>query len=201
MVALTTGDAARAGCTDVERRVAAAFEAGLRGVVLREPELEDREYLALARRIVELARRSGDDAWVSLHDRVHLAVEAGADAVQLGGASLAPSVARELLPETVAIGFSIHQGDDPHVARGADHLFLAPVFATNSKPGAAPIGTEALGALHAAIGLPVFALGGVTPANAADCLRAGAAGVVVLSGILGSSDPAGATRRHLEALR
>jgi thiamine-phosphate pyrophosphorylase len=70
--------------------------------------------------------------------------------------------------------------DDIHVARKeqVDLVLFSPVFEKLAGPETAPQGLEALRrACTAAEGLPVFALGGVTSFNAANCVTAGAAGV------------------------
>ena len=56
--------------------------------MLREPRLPDREFLELARELAARCRERG--AWFCVHDRVHAALAAGADAVQLGFRSLVP---------------------------------------------------------------------------------------------------------------
>jgi thiamine-phosphate pyrophosphorylase len=56
-----------------------------------------------------------------------------------------------------------------------------PVWATPSKPDADPaIGLEGLAEICRAVSIPVVAIGGVDVFNAADCIRAGAAGVAVV---------------------
>jgi thiamine monophosphate synthase len=61
------------------------------------------------------------------------------------------------------------------------------VWATPSKLDAEPpIGVKGLAAICAAVHVPVVAIGGIDAANAAACIRAGAAGVAV---IRAASDP------------
>ncbi|MGZ4257913.1 MAG: thiamine phosphate synthase, partial [Gaiellaceae bacterium] len=56
-----------------------------------------------------------------------------------------------------------------------------PVWATPSKPDAdPPIGLDGLAEICAAVSVPVVAIGGVDASNAAECIRAGAAGVAVV---------------------
>ena len=193
IVALTPGDA-RAG---LERAVQSAVEAGLRGVVLREASLSDRAYLELA-----LALRARLDpalgGWLCLHDRPHLARAARADAVHLGGRSLAARDVRAWLDPELALGLSTHAGDDPRGWSEADYLFHGPVLAT-TKPGARPpIGFEALARAVASTPRPVWALGGLEPADAAAVRASGASGVAVLSGILPRPDAALRAREYLE---
>jgi thiamine-phosphate pyrophosphorylase len=72
---------------------------------------------------------------------------------------------------------------------------------SGSKPGYGPVlGLAALAAMAQRGKRPVIALGGVTPATAAACLAAGAAGVAVMGGIMAAADPAAATAALLEAL-
>jgi thiamine-phosphate pyrophosphorylase len=55
------------------------------------------------------------------------------------------------------------------------------VWATPSKPDAdPPIGLDGLRELCDPVSTPVVAIGGVDASNAADCIRAGAAGVAVI---------------------
>jgi thiamine-phosphate pyrophosphorylase len=81
-----------------------------------------------------------------------------------------------------------------------DYLLLAPVFPTSCKPHAAPIGTEAIARLTNSAHPPVVALGGVTPLNAAACLRAGASGIAVCGGVMESSVPTHAVADYLQVL-
>ena len=64
------------------------------------------------------------------------------------------------------------------------------------RPYGSPVGVDALRDA-AAIGLPVLALGGVTPARAPECQAAGAAGVAVIRAIFAADDPGAALVRLL----
>lgn len=81
-------------------------------------------------------------------------------------------------------------------ALGCTFALLSPVFPPGSKPGdrRPTLGLPGLSALCAAAPLPVLALGGITPQNAAACRRAGAWGVAALGACFrdGHVDPAAA---------
>jgi thiamine-phosphate diphosphorylase len=193
LLALTPGD----GAPDLCARVARAAAAGLRGVLLREPRLEDGACLALAG---ELARALAPwpGAWLGLHDRPHLAHACAAAGVHLGGASLTPDQVRPWLAPGVALGLSSHAGDDPARWSGADYLLHAPF---GNVPGkGAPLGPQGLAAAVRAAPCPVWALGGIGPDDVAAALGAGARGVAVLRGLLGAPDPARATLAYLAGL-
>jgi thiamine-phosphate pyrophosphorylase len=198
LVALSPGDLAERDVPRFLRAVESALEAGLRGILLREPGLEDRPLLAAAR---ALRASLPADAYFVLHDRVHLVEAAGAHAVHLGFRSLAPGVARELVADEIALGFSAHAGDAQDAWAGADYLFFGPVLDTPSKRGLqAPVGFDGLRRAVERAQLPVWAIGGLRPEHAAPALAHGAAGIAVLGGILRSADVPAALHAYARAL-
>jgi len=50
------------------------------------------------------------------------------------------------------------------------------------------------------VSIRVIAIGGITPANVADCLRCGARGVAVLSPLMTAKDPRAVAKAYWEAL-
>lgn len=52
-----------------------------------------------------------------------------------------------------------------------------------------PIGLQGLRQMSDVCAVPLYALGGITPTRCNSCLKAGALGVAVLSGIMGAKDP------------
>lgn len=198
LVALTPGDLDALQVARFGTVIEAAIAAGLRGILVREPALSDRVFLELA---LEIAGQLPPDGYLAIHDRVHLAPAATARAVHLGFRSLTPSDARKILPHDVAIGLSAHAHDAPEDWRGADYLFFGPVLDTPSKQGLlSPVGFEGLARATAQSPVPVFAIGGLTPEHAAPVRRAGAHGIAVLRGVLGSPDPAASVRAYVRAL-
>ena len=107
-----------------------------------------------------------------------------------------PAVAevQRLVGNDVLIGRSVHTAVAARVAVGVDYLIAGHVFTTASKPGQPPIGLSGLNAIANATDLPVLAIGGITAANVADCLAAGAHGVAVISAIADAPDPESAAR-------
>ncbi len=195
LVALSPGGLAEGGPDRIGtflRSLKSAASSGLAGLVLREPAMGDRALLDLARACRDLL------PWLAVHDRVHLAGACAADAVHLGFRSLAPTEARAILLDDIAIGLSAHEPDGIERWRDADYLFFGPVFDTPSKRGV--VDPTGLGGLVQAVqrsSAPIWAIGGITPERVGDCLGAGCMGVAVLSGILGSPQPATAVRAYL----
>lgn len=160
------------------------LSAGARGLLLREPALEDGAFLDLALELRALMDRECPEAWLGLHDRVHLAAAAGADAVHLAGHSLDAEAARGVVGEELAIGVSTHAGDGEPRWKGADFALHAPVFEPNSKHVQAPVlGPEGLRDFCAVCSLPVWALGGVEPGVIASLAGTGAVGAAAIGAV------------------
>ena len=155
--------------------VAAAVDAGARAVVLRDKDLPLPERAALADTIAGLlAPVDGVLVWAGA------AGSAGRAAVHLSAADPLPD------PRPALLGRSCHSADELVRARaeGCDWAFVSPLGATASKPGHGPaLGLTGLAAL-APLGPPVFALGGVRPADVAGCRAAGAYGVAVMGPVM-----------------
>jgi thiamine-phosphate pyrophosphorylase len=115
-----------------------------------------------------------------VNDDVDAAIELGADGVHLGrddrGAERALDAGLLLGLSAASVGEAV-EGE----RRGAGYIGAGPVWATPSKTDAdPPIGLDGLRAICAEVVIPVVAIGGVDASNAAECIRAGAAGVAVI---------------------
>lgn len=161
----------------------------------RGHSLSGREHYELA---VRLAARPSVRLFVN--DRLDIALAAGALGVQLSRSGLLPADARRLSPDWW-IGCSVHSRDEARTARdwGADYLLVGPVYHTTTHPTASPLGLPAVGAI-VQLGLPVIAIGGVTPERARELAGAGAYGVAAIRAIWDAADPHGAARSLLEAV-
>jgi len=120
------------------------------------------------------------DATFVVNDDLEAALRLGADGVHLGWKDTGVERARA---EGLMLGLSAASADQARVgvARGAAYIGAGPVWATPSKPDAdPPIGLDGLAEICRAVSIPVIAIGGIDATSAADCIRAGAAGVAVI---------------------
>lgn len=180
------GGARAARLAAFPRAIGALVAAGVRGLLLREPHLEDGAFLALARSARAVLEADGDGLWLGIHDRVHLAAAAGADGVQLAGSSLAAAEARAVVGPSLSIGVSTHDGDGPERWEDADFVLHAPVFQPLSKAGTAPpVGPDGLEAFCSSCDLPVWALGGVDLEGLQRLGGTGASGAACIGAIWG----------------
>lgn len=154
----------------------ACLARGARLLQLRAPTLTHAAYRELA--ITVLARCRARGAALLLNADPALALELGADGAHLNARRLLATTTRPL-PRTRWLSASCHDAAELAQARriGVDFVLLSPVLATASHPNATPLGWPALAALAAAAGLPVYALGGIGPAQFGAALEAGCIGI------------------------
>ncbi|NGN94355.1 thiamine phosphate synthase [Nocardioides sp. KC13] len=179
--------------------IAACAEAGLTHVVLRELD-EPLEHRA---RLAELLMARGLDV-IAAHTPLPGAVGLNLPASASCNTSFGGLPARSERPDSptnsvLQLGRSCHSPAD--VARAAedgfDYAMLSPYALTDSKPGyGPPLGPDAFADLP----LPTYALGGITPDNAAEAVAAGAHGVAVMGAVMRADEPAQVVRDLLAAL-
>ena len=152
----------------------AAVAGGATVVQLRLKDASTEELVARGAPLRELG------ATFVVNDDVEAAVRLGADGVHLGRSD---SGTERALDEGLLLGLSAASVDEARDAerRGAAYIGAGPVWATPSKEDAdPPTGLDGLREICAAVAVPVVAIGGIDASNAADCIRAGAAGVAVI---------------------
>jgi thiamine-phosphate pyrophosphorylase len=150
-------------------------------VQLRLKDAATAEVVAAGEPILAACRRARV-AFV-VNDDVEAALRLGADGVHLGRGD--PGAERALEAGLV-LGLSAGSVEEALTAEaaGASYVGAGPVWATPSKPDAGePLGLDGLAAVCAAVATPVVAIGGIDSSNAADCIRAGAAGVAVIRAV------------------
>lgn len=170
---------------------------------LRGPRSDGRTLFGLAQPLGEAARTAG--ARLVVNDRVDVALLARADGVHLGVRSVPPEAARRVLGDDALLGVSTHADEEvAHaVSEGADWIFAGTIWASPTHPGRPGRG---IGAVASAVeratpaGVPVLAIGGVTPERAAEVRDAGGHGVALIRGVWDAADPEAALTRYLEVL-
>ncbi|MGA2286173.1 MAG: thiamine phosphate synthase [Dehalococcoidia bacterium] len=188
-------------CADktLDEVVAQAIEGGANVIQMREKDLPAAELFTLG---VRLRAVTKNRSLLLINDRLDVAQACGADGVQLPDSGLPTSVARWVMGRHALIGRSVHDTEAAKRAEtdGADMVLVGPVFKTDSKPDAEPVGVELVKEIAESVPLPVIAIGGITPENAGDVIRAGAAGVAVISAICAADEPRAAAKALMEAM-
>jgi thiamine-phosphate pyrophosphorylase len=169
-------------------------------VQLRDKKRDTRVMVDDARAVHDVLRQAGIPLLVN--DRVDVALAVGAEGVHVGQDDMAIEDARRLMGSRAIIGLSIHSVAEAEAAPvdEIDYAGIGAVFATGSKGDArAPIGAAGLARIvevlrRRAPEMPVCGISGITAANAAEIIAAGADGVSVISALSLKPDPAAAAR-------
>lgn len=162
---------------------------GLRGVMIREKDLEEEALYQLAEKCRPIFDRHHLPWFVN--GSVPVAKRAEATGVHLTAAQDVAAARATLGAETL-LGQSVHslQGAIDAERAGADLLVFGPIYATPGKARyGPPQGHDRLRAVCEAVRIPVFAIGGVVPERAQECRRAGAHGVAALSSLMQTNEP------------
>ncbi len=184
--------------------VEAAVSNGARIVQLREKDIPPEEVARLGRDLLVVTRRHG--ALLLINDYPEVARDIGADGVHVGREDTSVEAARALLGPQAIIGASCYGEIDRAVAAeraGADYVAFGTPFPSVTKPPTgAPRPERSLDLFRQArqrVTVPVFAISGITLANAPQVLAAGADGLAVVSAVFAAPD-VGAAARALAAL-
>jgi thiamine-phosphate pyrophosphorylase len=190
----------RGGRLSLAEQARLALEGGATALQLRHKEASSRQLYDEALVFRKLCDRHG--ALFIVNDRLDVALAAGADGVHLGAGDLPLAAARRLVPEGFVIGSSARTARGAREAQeeGADYLGVGAVFPTGTKEDAVVIGLGGFEAVCRSVTIPSVAIGGITEGDLAGLLRAGAAGVALVSAVVAADDPRRAARRLLEGL-
>lgn len=172
----------------------ACLVAGVTAVQYRAKQKTGRAMLKDAEQVKRLTERY--QVPLIINDRIDLAMAVDAEGVHLGQSDLPYAVARRLLGEKKEIGLSSSSYEEgkASILAGADCIGVGPIYPTPTKKDAKPpCGLTNLSRLKAEFPTAtLIAIGGISLANAAPVLAAGADGLAIISAILGNSDPAAA---------
>ena len=122
-----------------------------------------------------------------MNDRPDLCLAADFNGVHVGQDDLSPEAVRVIIGPDRWLGVSTHNPEQLSEAdlTSADYLAIGPVFATISKEKPDPvIGLDGVRRARSLTGKPLVAIGGITRANAASVIEAGADSLAVISDLL-----------------
>ncbi|MGO9088412.1 MAG: thiamine phosphate synthase [Candidatus Sulfotelmatobacter sp.] len=131
--------------------------------------------------------RTDSSVRLIMNDRADLCLAANFDGVHVGQDDLSPESVRKIIGAERWLGVSTHNPEQLREAdlTSADYLAIGPVFATSSKEKPDPVvGLDGVRRARALTRKPLVAIGGITRANAASVIEAGADSVAVISDLL-----------------
>jgi len=189
-------DRKRCAPKSLQTVVREACDAGVRAVQLREKDLGPYELEAYVSRLLTITQDRGAQliinrgAAIETTEDAFLSASLGAAGFHFPESATFPHELRRRFPG-LTVGVSTHSSVRAvaAAAEGADFITFGPVFDTPSKTRfGSPQGIEALATVCSACPIPVFAVGGVTPENAAGCVEVGAHGVAAIGAVMQSAD-------------
>ncbi len=163
----------------------AVIEAGdVACLQLRLKDVSDAEILAAAQTIFPLAQAMGVACLIN--DRPDFARACGADGVHIGQSDGSLDQARKAIGKDAILGVTCH--DSRHLAMeaaeaGADYVAFGAFFDTATKSAPTRANLDILTWWQEIMEIPCVAIGGITPDNGADLVRAGADFLAVSAGI------------------
>lgn len=171
-------------------RVADALRGGCRLVQYRNKSAA----AGLRRQQATELRRLCHDAGARLiiNDHLDLALDIGADGLHLGGEDGDLPAARAALGPGRMLGVSCYnrlEAADAAVAAGADYIAFGAIYTSTVKPQAVAASLDLLRAARRRFpDLPIAAIGGITRANAAPVIAAGADLLAVITDLFAADD-------------
>jgi thiamine-phosphate pyrophosphorylase len=156
-----------------EKQALEICQAGADIVQLRDKQLNDRELLERAYRLRRVSRTCG--TLFIMNDRPDLAVLAAADGVHVGQEELSVQNVRRLVGPEMLVGVSTHNIKQARhaVLAGASYIGCGPTFPSGTKLFDSFPGQPFLREVAAEIGLPAFAIGGITLENVGEVVGTG----------------------------
>jgi len=177
------------------RRIAACRPAG---IILREKDMSEAEYRALAGQVMSIC--AGYGVRCILHSFVEAAIDLHADAIHLP-LHILRGMTGEQKARFKMIGASCHSVEDALEAQalGCSYITAGHVFETDCKKGLPGRGLTFLRNVCAAVGIPVYGIGGIDAENIAEVRKAGASGACLMSSLMVSDDVPGLMKAMEEA--
>ena len=185
--------AAPATLTDA---AAPAIRGGARLLQYRDKTANDHERAERARAVFRVCRQMG--AVFVVNDDVALADELMAHGVHVGEHDSTVAAARERLGPLAIIGASCYDSvvnAQRAADAGASYLAFGAFFPSATKTNARQAEPFLLRKARA-LGLPLVAIGGITPENAPELIAEGADAIAVAGGLYADGDIEAAARRY-----
>ncbi|MED5046878.1 thiamine phosphate synthase [Bacillus siamensis] len=182
-----------------------AIEGGATLFQFREKEsgsLTGEERVLFAKQVQDVCRQAGIP--FIINDDVELALRLKADGVHIGQDDADAAETRAAIGDMI-LGVSAHNVSEVKRAEaaGADYVGMGPVYPTETKKDAEAVQGVTLieEVWRQGITIPIVGIGGITAANAAPVIKAGADGVSMISAISQADDPKEAARKFSEEIR
>lgn len=156
-------------------------------VVLREKDLSEKDYKELAAKVLEVCKKNNTECILHTYYKAAKELECRKIHLPLHVLKSNPNICKEFSE----VGVSIHSVSEAieAVNLGATYITAGHIFATDCKKGLPPRGLDFLSSICSSVNIPVYAIGGISPANAQEAINAGAEGICIMSGLMTCKNP------------
>lgn len=144
-------------------RMEKILQTPVRGIILREKDMDEKDYRRLAQKVLKLCKEQEKELIV--HTYISTAKELGCTSFH---APLSVLRANAGLKEAFKkLGASVHSAAEAKEAQslGCTYLTAGHIFETDCKKGLKPRGTAFLREVCGSVSIPVYAIGGIHPEN------------------------------------
>ncbi|WP_460289626.1 thiamine phosphate synthase [Clostridium sp. CTA-6] len=151
-------------------------------IVLREKDLSENDYKKLAAKVLKVCKKNNTQC--ILHTYYKVAKELNCKKIYLPLHVLKSNP--NIYKDFDEIGVSIHSVSEAIEAMnlGATYITAGHIFSTDCKKDLPPRGLSFLSSVCSSVHIPVYAIGGISPANAEKTINVGAEGVCIMSGLM-----------------
>ena len=173
-------------------RLARALDAGpVAALQLRLKDADDDGW----KRAIDALRPVAQSRGVAflLNDRADLVRASGSDGVHVGQTDMKARDARKLIGPDLTLGVTCHASRDLAMAAGedgADYVAFGAFFPTQTKLAETQADVDLLAWWSELMELPCVAIGGITPENVGDLVRAGADFIAVCGAVWNGDEAA-----------
>ena len=168
---------------DFFKRIESIAREKPKAVIVREKDLSEDEYAALAKKAVEICKEY--EVPCILHSFYNVADDLGVKVVHLP-LNLLRQMSESKRASYKKIGASCHSAEEAAEAEklGCDYIIAGHIFKTDCKKDVPPRGLEFLSEVCQRVKIPVYAIGGINKDNIAFIRQAGASGGCIMSGFM-----------------
>lgn len=166
------------------------LQAGIKFIQYREKEKPALERYHECIQLIQMTKQAG--AIFIIDDFVDLAIAVNADGVHIGQTDLPPQVVRNLIGNDKILGLSTHKETQLQASNDLgdiiDYIGVGPVYATQTKKDAIPVGFSYVDYAAKNAKHPFVAIGGIKEHNICEVASHGAKTFAIVSEIVGADD-------------
>lgn len=166
-----------------------ALKGGVTILQLREKDKTTKDYINLASKVHEIAKKYSVP--LIIDDRVDVALAVDAEGVHLGGDDMPIDTARKIMGKEKIIGATAKTVEKAKKAYndGADYLGVGAIYPTTTKVKTILTSVDTLSAICKSVPIPVNAIGGLNIGNVDILKGINISGICVVSAIMKSDNP------------